>query len=409
MGGLVSVPPTVPVTHRQRKETSVRSGNVLAGARRIRIAFCIDNAGVGGTELNALRTSCRLDRQLFDVRLVCLQQNGPLLARFREHDIPVLTLPLGRLYGPRAIQQGRRLARFLASERIDIVHSHDVYDNIFATLCARAVRTPVVIASRRWWHQVPRPVLRVVNRQAYRLADCVLANSPSVGKLLVEHEGVHADRLAIIPNFVDEHAFDAPNREERTRRRAKLGLPTEAFIVGCVASLQPVKDQECLILAVASLRRRWPALHLALIGDGVSRPALEALSRRMGVSDVVHFTGVQPNEPNLHHLFDVSALCSLNEAFPNSIVEAMAAARPIIATHVGGIPDAITDGETGRLVRPRSPESIAGVLEQLMRSPEGARRLGAGAQERARARYHGDRVIAQLEGLYERLLEARAR
>jgi glycosyltransferase involved in cell wall biosynthesis len=382
---------------------------VVRATKRVRVAFCVDNMGIGGTELNALRTAERLDRSRFDVSVVCLQDNGPLLARYRNEGIPVLALPLRRLHGSTALRQGTRLARYFSKQHVDIVHSHDVYNNIFATVWARVARTPVVIASRRWWDAVPRTALRVVNRYAYRLADCVIANSSTVADLLVADDGVRRERAAVVPNFVDDSAFASPDRTEACSLLAELGVPPSAIVIGCVASLYPVKDHESLIRAMASLKPRWPSVHLVLVGGGETRPVLEHLVRQLGLIDVVHFAGVRPNVPNLHHLFDVSVLSSVSEAFPNSIVEAMAAGKAVVATRVGGVVDAVVEGQTGLLVPPRQPDALAEAIEQLLMNPERRRALGDAACRRARAHFHADRVLASLESLYERLLSSRAR
>ena len=147
-------------------KTSVRA----SANRRIRVVFCIDNMGIGGTELNAVRTAERLDRSRFELSVVCLQQDGPLLARCQQNSIPVLSLALGSLHGAAMLRHRRRLKQYLASEQIDIVHRHDFYSNIFSTLWARAARRPAVVASRRWLDDVPRPLLRTANRYAYRFA-----------------------------------------------------------------------------------------------------------------------------------------------------------------------------------------------------------------------------------------------
>jgi glycosyltransferase involved in cell wall biosynthesis len=379
----------------------------VAAARRVRIAFCIDNMGIGGTELNALRTAERLNPSRFDVSVVCLQAAGPLLARYESQGIPVLRLPVRRLHGVTALRQGARLARYLVRHSVDIVHSHDVYNNIFATAWARLARTPVVIASRRWWDDVPRAALRVVNRYAYRWADCVVANSQTVADLVVRDDRVHDDRVAVVSNFVDEAAF-APLADRRALLSA-LGVPPGSIVVGCIAGLRPVKDHQTLITAIASLRPRWPSLRLVLIGDGPSRPSLEVLVQRLGIRGIVHFAGVRPNEPNLHALFDIAVLCSTSEAFPNSIVEAMAAGRPVVATRVGGIADAVVDDETGLLVPPGDPAALAAAIEQLLINPERRCQLGAAGTRRARAQFHASQVLPSLEGLYDRLLESRAR
>lgn len=378
-------------------------------AKRVRVAFCIDNMGIGGTELNALRTAERLDDSRFDVSVICLQEHGPLLERYQRRGIPLLSLPLRRLHGLTALRQGARLARYLATQHVDVVHSHDVYNNIFATAWARAARIPVVIASRRWWDDVPRTALRVVNQYAYRLADCVIANSNTVAELLVRDDHVRSDRVAVVSNFVDESAFAPPAHGGRSPLLSELGVPPGSLVVGCVAGLRPVKDHESLIRAIGSLQPRWPSLHLVLIGDGEARPSLERLTRQLGLTAAVHFAGIRPNEPNLHHLFDVSALCSSSEAFPNSIVEAMAAGKPVVATRVGGIVDAVVDGQTGFLVAPGTPSAVATAIERLLIEPGLRRQLGEAAARRARARFHADQVLPALESLYLRLLSTRAR
>ena len=365
--------------------------------------------GIGGTELNALRTAERLDDSRFDVSVICLQDHGPLLERYRRQGIPLLSLPLRRLHGLTALRLGARLARYLATQHVDVVHSHDVYNNIFATAWARAARTPVVIASRRWWDDVPRTALRVVNKYAYRLADCVIANSNTVAELLVRDDHVRRDRVAVVSNFVDESAFAPPADVGRSTLLGELCVPPGSLVVGCVAGLRPVKDHQSLITAIASLQPRWPSLHLVLVGDGEARPSLERLTRQLGLTATVHFAGIRPNEPNLHHLFDVSVLCSSSEAFPNSIVEAMAAGKPVVATRVGGIVDAVVDQQTGFLVPPRTPSAVATAIERLLIEPRLRRQLGEAAARRARARFHADQVLPALESLYLRLLSMRAR
>jgi glycosyltransferase involved in cell wall biosynthesis len=381
-------------------ETSLRPPT----GRRIRVVFCIDNMGIGGTELNAVRTAERLDRSRFELSVLCLQQDGPLLARYQRNEFPVLSLALGSLHGIAVLRQGRRLKRYLAAEQVDIVHSHDVYNNIFSTFWARAARRPAVIASRRWLDDVPRASLRTANRYAYRLAHRVVANSETIGELLVDREGVSAERVTIIPNFVDESAFTPPNDAELRALRSELGVPSEAMIVGCVAGLRAVKGHRTVIEAMALLRARWPSLVLVLVGDGPERHRLEALTGQLGLRDVVHFVGARSNEPNPNYLFDFSVLASRSEAFPNTIVEAMAAGRPVVATRVGGVPDAVIDGETGLLVSPGDPAPLAAAINYMLENPERRAAMGRAAQQVARARFHVDRVIPQLESMYLQML-----
>jgi glycosyltransferase involved in cell wall biosynthesis len=322
----------------------------------------------------------------------------------------VRTLHLGNLYGPRAIRRGVGLARFIAAHDIDVVHCHDQYSNVFTTAWARVARAPVVIASRRWWHSLPSHAYQIANRIGFRLADCVLANSPSVAATLADVDGVDASRIAVIPNFVDESAFIPPSDDRRRRELRELGVPDDALVAGIVARLTPVKDHASALRAVASLTPTWPRLHLVLFGDGEHRLALEQLAGDLGIAERVHFAGMRSNTRNLHWLADISLLCSLSEGFPNSVVEAMAAARPVIATDVGGNPDAVRDGETGLLVRPCDPRGLAAAIHRLASDADLRLAMGRAGQRRARAQYHRDVVLPAIETLYERLVrDAEAR
>jgi glycosyltransferase involved in cell wall biosynthesis len=370
----------------------------------IRVVYCIDNMQVGGTELNALRTAERLDRRRFSVSVVCIRDNGPLMARYKEAGIPVHSFPMTSLLGPKALKQAIRLIRLFRSERTDVVHSHDAYTSVYGTLCARIAGVRGVIASRRSWYSphLQGRILRA-NRLAYRFADRVVGNSPSVSRLVESEGGVTAARIVTIPNFLDEAAFEPMPVAERRRQLDELGVPEFAFVVGIVARLSPVKDHATLLRAIASLRDQIHGLHCVLIGDGPERAAIESLATTLGIRDIVHLAGERTQPPNLHWLFDVSVLCSTSEAFPNSVLEAMAAARPVVATDVGGTPDAVHQGTTGLLVPPSQSSRLADAILRLYQEPALRAKLGNAASAAARAGYSASAVIGQVEALYTRL------
>jgi glycosyltransferase involved in cell wall biosynthesis len=241
------------------------------------------------------------------------------------------------------------------------------------------------------------------NRAAYRLAHRVVGNSPSVSHLVETEGGVPAARVVTIPNFLDPRTFEPPFSDERCRLLAELEVPSGAFVVGIVARLSAVKDHPTLLRAVAMLRRELADVHCVLVGDGPERERLSELAGTLEISDAVHFAGQRQQLPNLHHLFDVSVLCSTSEASPNSVLEAMAAARPVVATAVGGTPDAVHDGVTGLLVPAGDSDRLAAALRLL--HDDGARRAayGAAGREVARADYGEEVVIAKVETLYLQL------
>ena len=375
-------------------------------AARIRIAYCVARMDHGGTELNAVRTAERLDHDRFDVTVASLVESGPLLERYASAGIPVERFPITSLYNRTALREGIRLYRFLVAERIEILHCHDMYSNVFAAPWARLARVPLVIASRRWIHPVSDRRLELANRVAYRLVHRVLGNSRAVTRLLRDGDGVSEGRILWVPNFVEERAFESPSGSARSSFRNELGIPANAEIVGCIARLVDVKDHGTLLRAIGLLAARRPLLHVVLIGDGPCRPGLERIAGELDISPRTHFAGARPNLPNLHHFFDVSVLASLTEGFPNSLVEAMAAGRPIVATNVGGNSDAVRPS-TGMLVPPSDPNAFASALERVLADKDLRRQMAAAAVRIARTEYHVDAVIPGLEAIYVRLLERR--
>ena len=382
--------------------TGSRDGRADTGASRVHVVFSIDTMSVGGTEMNAVRIAERLDRSRFRLTVVTLRGEGMLAERSERLGVPVVRFPIRSLYGPGTMRQGMRLARFLRDQSVSVVHCHDQYSNFFSTLSARAAGVPVVITSKRWLHSPFR--YRIANGIGFRASTRVLANSRSVARSLETDDRLRRDRVVVIPNFVDEQAFECPADEVTAAWRAELCLESGAQVIGIVASLSPIKDHAMLMRAVAALVPKWPLVRLVLVGDGTERESLRRLANELNLDGVVRFAGLRPQLPSFHFLFDVSVLSSVSEGFPNSLVEAMAAGRPIVATNVGGVPDAVRDGENGLLVPPGDPAAFAAALEQLLASPRRRQAMGAAGASRARTEFHARHVVGSLESLYDRLL-----
>lgn len=368
--------------------------------RRLRIAYCLDSFAIGGTELNAVRTAEALDPHRFELCVFFLRDHGPLRSRYERLKVQMTHVPIRNLYSPLTALQGIRLAWQLRRAQIDIVHSHDVYCNIFVVPWARMLSRCSVIASRRWWHDVPRRELAMVNRWSTSLAHRVLANSSALAGLLSREEGVPPAKIVEIPNFLAPSAFELVDEAACLAQRAAWGVPERAFAVGIVARLSPVKNHVLLLRAMAQLDGRF---HLVVVGDGPCRADLVNRARQEGIEHRVHFVGEVVSPRNVHQFFDASVLCSLNEGFPNSVIEAMAAAKPILATPVGGVNDAVTDGVSGLVIPADDPLVLAAALRLLESDPLLRARLGAAAREVVRVKFSQERVLQSLTSLYEGL------
>ncbi len=372
--------------------------------RRIKVAFCIDSFGIGGTELNAVRTAEALDPDRFELYVIHLQHDGCLRARYEKLGVNMAHFPIPNLYSTQTARQGIRLARLLRSWDADIVHTHDIYTNIFVVPWARLFSNAIVIASRRWWYEAPRPGLVKLNRWSCLFANGILANSNSVVSLLNSEEMVPLSKIIEIPNFLGKNAFEYVDRASCIAQRRTWGLPDDAFVIGTVARLSPVKNHSMLLRAASRLDSRF---HLVLVGDGPSRAELEGLAHHLRIESRVHFVGEVISPVNIHQFFDVSVLSSVSEGFPNSIIEAMAAAKPVVATAVGGVPDVLVNNVTGILVPVDKEECLVEALCALEYDPILRTRLGAAGRAEVRLRFCQDTVIEKLSTVYQTLVKRR--
>ena len=373
------------------------------GAPPLRVAFCLDNLDTGGTELNAVRTAEHFDPARVHVEFFVLSSRGALLPRVQDAGFPVHEIGVRGVVSPRTWRLAAALAARLKRERFDVVHSHDIYDNMIVVPWARMAGLPLVIASRRWWTETNHPLHAHLNRWSYRFAHRVLANSESVGRLVIE-EGIAPQKVVVVPNFVDDAAFDRPDAQACAAMRRELGLGAGDLAIGVVANLHAIKDHATLLQAMARLSSSHANLRLVLVGDGVERERLQALAASLGITDRVIFAGRRPHQPSPHWVFDVAVLSSRGEGFPNAIVEAMAAGRPLVATAVGGVPDVVVNGVTGSLVPPASPAQLADAIDELLRNPMRAREMGEAGARRARERFRAAHVVGRLQEVYEAAL-----
>jgi glycosyltransferase involved in cell wall biosynthesis len=351
--------------------------------------------GIGGTELNAVRVAERLVRTGVELTVVCFRPDGPLAERYRALGIAVHAIPLRGLARPSTLMAARRLAGLLGRIRPDVFHAHDFYSNAFSVPVARLAGVPRVIASRRWWRSASR-VRAAANRWASRAAHLVLANSESVARLVAE-EGIPPGRIRVIPNFIEEEAFHAPGTDTGRSLRRELGIPEAAVLCGSVGRLSAEKGHATLLEAFAQIHGE---AHLLLSGDGPERGALDRQANRLGMERRLHFAGTRPNRPILAAALDVVIQPSHAEGFPNAVIEAMAVGRPVIATRVGGTPDAVTDGVTGILVSPGDAAGMAAAMAGLIGDAGRRTAMGAAGLERARQQYHERRVIPEWLALY---------
>jgi len=376
-------------------------------AKATPIAFGLDGLGIGGTELNAIRLAESLDRDRFTLHLFVFRGDGPLRQRFEAAGVRVHELPIRNLWGTSAMAAGLRVRQLIRHHGIRLVHAHDLYSSIHMVPWAWTARPrPATIASRRWWEPPSRGLGRL-GRLALPFADRLLVNAPSLADRVVRIEGAQPHRVVVVPNFLDDDRFGPVSEEQRHAARAEYRISPEALVVGIVARLDPTKDHPTLLRAFFSVAPQFPTAHLLLVGDGPQGPFLRQMVHEAGLGERVTFAGERSNATNLHSASDVAVLCSLHEGFPNSLVEAMAAARPVVATEAGGNVDAVRPGETGLLFPVGDAVALGTALTTLLRDPHLRHQMGEAGLAWARRAYGRSAVLPKLEALYGSLLKER--
>ncbi len=375
--------------------------NAHTRAAPIRVLYAIGQLSTGGAELQLIQLATHLDRARFTPIVCSLSECVPHAAQLRAEGIQVITLPrkmdpdLTRLW---------RLPQVLRRYRPDLIHSYLFVANAWARLAGRLLSLPVVISERNTLTQKGRGH-RIVDRALAGWATLLIANSRAGAQLAIARREIAPDRVVTIHNGIALERF-AHTRDGREVRK-EFGLGPSDPLVGVVARLAPQKGHHTLLQAMARVVESLPSARLLCVGDGPLRDELRREASRLGLERTALFVGQRADIPDLVAAMDVVVLNSEWEGLPNAIVEAMAASRPVVATRVGGIPEIVVDGDTGLLVPPADPTAVAGALLTLLREPEMAAAMGRRGRARVEEHFSLERMVADTEAIYERLLAGR--
>jgi glycosyltransferase involved in cell wall biosynthesis len=369
------------------------------------VVHFIESAEFGGNEQTLLQIFACLDRRRWHPVLFHHPEPGlqPLLEEARRLDVKLRPVP--RMQGWQAPVQMRQFFRELRRERPAVFHAHLNWPMAckFGLISATLARIPAVVATAQLFveYQFPlKALVFVLQRFISRGVDRYIAVSHHVAGRLCQTYGLSAPQVCVVHNSV----FPAPfNRPVNTELRAQLMGTTERPIVLTLARLDRQKGHCYLLEAVA----RIPEAVFVLAGEGPERPALEAQARALGLDDRVMFLGFRGDVCDLLASCDLFVLPSLFEGLPLSVLEAMAAGKPVVATSVGGTPEAVLDGETGFLVPPRDPASLVAAIHRLLADACLRRKMGLAGRLRVQRNFSAVQMVARITQTYEKLLDRR--
>jgi glycosyltransferase involved in cell wall biosynthesis len=335
-----------------------------------------------GGQNQVLLTARGMAARGHDVTVGC-RAGGPLEARARAEGLPVQPVPFrGDLWPPAILSLARALRRHPPS----VLLLHDPHAVSAGLLAARLAGKVPVVAVRR----VDFPLRGAVSRWKYSAAERVIVVSRAIGSI-VEAGGLPPERVRLVYEGVSEPR-PRPGGNEILEG---LGVPPGAPVVGNVAALAGHKDHTTLIEAMARLRPKAPEARLVIAGEGELRGSLEALVRERQLGDRVIFAGFRRDLDQLLPAFSVFCLSSHLEGLGTSVLDAMAYGLPVVATAAGGIPEAVQDGVTGRVVPPRDPAALADALAEVLDDESRRQALASAGRRRYEERFTDDHMVEE--------------
>jgi glycosyltransferase involved in cell wall biosynthesis len=362
----------------------------------MRIVHQVLGGEVAGGQLVALRLALAARAAGHEAEIVS-PTAGPFVQQALAAGVRTEVLPLGQRARPAAV---RILAAHLRRRRPSLLHTHGHFSaNTVGRLAARAARVPVLAHMHIENHfraGPPGQAQRALDNVTARLCARIVAVSESTRSAL-ERQGYPAGRLTVVPNGIPIGPPLAPVPRE------ELGVPTDARVIVEVARLCAVKGQRELIAAASALPGD---AYVVLVGEdvetgGVFRLALEREAAELGIGPHVVFAGHRPDAQAVMASADIVALPSWTEGLPLVVLEAMAQARPVVATAVGGTGEAVVHDETGLLVRPRDTAALGRALSELLEDPERRRSMGQAGRRRVEALYDAETSALRVLALYE--------
>ncbi|MFW6255654.1 MAG: glycosyltransferase [Candidatus Sumerlaeota bacterium] len=362
--------------------------------RRLNILRVITWLPVGGIERKILAVLPRLDHERFNVRLVCIREEGVLAEELRREGIPVDVVPMRTRLSPSGLL---RLSKYLGHHKIDIVHSHMYRSNVPATISSRIAGIKGVICQVHNVDTWESRRQRIMDRFLCRWRSVMVGVSERVRRDMIETLGIPESMTRVIYNGAEIGRFQDRSRREQTRR--ELGIDPDCLVVIYHGRLVRQKNPDVLVrIADEIIKPRAKALML-VVGDGGCREQMEATAREKKLGDIIRFTGKRDDIPDLLNAADMAVLPSYKEGFSNSLVESLAAGLPTVATDVGGNAEAIEDGRSGIIVPPHENDLLLEKLGWLAEHPDVRRKMGRAAAERAE-RFSLRRMVEAVENLY---------
>ncbi len=373
----------------------------MSVASAYRLLQLTSSSDIGGTEQMLFRFLSKINRQKFDVRICSLIGSGRLTQACERLGYEAWNL---RLASPLQLGKLMWLYRLCRSERIQLIHTYGLRADTVGRFIAHIAGVPVIVSSirgpdeqRGWWHVM-------LDRLTARWVDLFISNSEAGRQSRITRERFPSEKIVTILNGIE--IPEAMPHGDHHALRLKYGISEDAHpVVSMIANLRVMKGHRDVIAALPALRSRFPQVCVLCVGRDDSGGEIKRTAEAHGVLESIKFLGYQEATQEILALSDVFLLPSHWEGCPASILEAMAAEVPVVATKVGGIPEIVEDRQTGLLIPPRDPDTICRAIVWVIENPREVEAMVAGAKEQITERFSLDQMVSKIEATYEPLIK----
>jgi glycosyltransferase involved in cell wall biosynthesis len=383
----------------------------------VSILHVITRLIVGGAQENTMYTAARLDPSRFCAEVVSGPQTGSegsLIDEVRAMGVPLTILPalLREISPAHDLSALRSLRRLMRERHFAIVHTHSSKAGILGRVAAKVAGVPIIVHTVHGWsfheHMSPRRrrLYVLLERFAARFTDAmIVVAQPDIEKGLAEGIG-RLEQYRLIRSAIPLEAFD-PTTVDSVAVRQELGIPQDALVLGNVGRFSAQKNPLDWVAIAARVARALPGVYFLLVGDGPLRSEVETALAAAGLTNRTILTGLRRDVPRLLAAMDLFLLTSLWEGLPRVIPQAMSMEIPVVANRADGTVEAIDHGHTGFLCDPGELGAMAEACTRLLQNPELCREMGRRGREYAIQEFGLDRMISDIEALYEELLQRR--
>ncbi len=383
--------------------------------KKIKVLRIIARLNVGGPAIHVILLTAGLNPERYESVLISgieAPEEGNMLDLAEAKGVkPIRLKYLGRELHPiRDLLTLWKLYRIIKKEKPDIVHTHTAKAGFVGRAAAFLAGVPIVIHTfhghvlHGYFGPLKTGFFRLAERFMARFSNLIIAVSEQCRNDLIKYNISTPEHIRTIPLGLELERFRIPHLDIRKAIRQEFNIPEHAFVVGMIARMVPIKKHEDLFRAIPTVLKTHPDTYFLIVGDGERRDYLDQLSIELEITHRCIFTGFREDQEKVYAALDLVVLTSANEGLPVAIIEALSSGKTVVSTRVGGVPELIEDGKTGYIVEPEKVDSIAEGLLKAVADPEKTRTMGADAQEDTIRKFSVQRLIQDVDLLYQQLL-----